>query len=173
MLGRWQRFRPRISRGLAAALGDLFRNGLSDLADETGIRIKISGCPNSCGQHHIANIGFTGGAKKFHGQQAPTYQMLLGASLEPGQVHYARPVAKVPAKNIPGAIQALLRVYQRDRQIGEQFNQFLNRFGPDQLKAVLKPFTELPPVSEVPDRYLDYQSEGAFSIQTGRGECAA
>ena len=161
------------SRGLAAALGDLFRNGLSDLADEAGIRIKISGCPNSCGQHHIANIGFTGGAKKFHGLQAPTYQMLLGASLEPGQVHYARPVARVPAKNIPGAVQALLRVYQRDRQIGEQFNQFLNRFGPDQLKAVLKPFTELPPALEAPDHYLDYQSEGAFSIQTGPGECAA
>ena len=161
------------SRGLAAALGDLFRDGLSDLADETGIRIKISGCPNSCGQHHIASIGFYGGAKKFHGQQAPTYQMLLGASLEPGQVHYARPVAKVPAKNIPGAIQALLRVYQRDRQIGEQFNQFLNRFGPDQLKAVLKPFTELPPVSEAPDHYVDYQSEGAFSVKTGPGECAA
>jgi sulfite reductase beta subunit-like hemoprotein len=161
------------SRGLAAALGDLFRNGLSDLADEAGIRIKISGCPNSCGQHHIANIGFYGGAKKFHGLQAPTYQMLLGASLEGSQVRYAKAMARIPAKNIPGAVAALLRVYQRERQTGEQFNQFLNRVGPDQLKAVLKPFTELPPVSEAPDRYLDYHSEEAFSIQTGPGECAA
>jgi sulfite reductase beta subunit-like hemoprotein len=161
------------SRGLAAALGDLFRNGLSDLADEAGIRIKISGCPNSCGQHHIANIGFYGGAKKFHGLQAPTYQMLLGASLEGSQVRYAKAMARIPAKNIPGAVAALLRVYQRERQTGEQFNQFLNRVGPDELKAVLKPFTELPPVSEAPDRYLDYHSEEAFSIQTGPGECAA
>ena len=161
------------SRGLAAALGDLFRNGLSHLADEAGIRVKISGCPNSCGQHHIANIGFYGGAKKFHGQQTPTYQMLLGGSLGASQPHYARPMARVPAKNIPGAVEALLRLYQGERQTGEQFNQFLNRVGPDQLKAVLKPFTDMPPVSEAPDRYLDYHSEEAFSIQTGPGECAA
>jgi sulfite reductase beta subunit-like hemoprotein len=161
------------SRGLAAALGDLFRNGLSDLADEAGIRVKISGCPNSCGQHHIANIGFYGGAKKFHGQQAPTYQMLLGASLEAGQVRYAKAMARIPAKNIPGAVEALLRLYQRERQTGEQLNQFLNRVGPDQLKAVLKPFTELPPALEAPDHYVDYEAEGAFSIQTGPGECAA
>jgi sulfite reductase beta subunit-like hemoprotein len=161
------------SRGLAAALGDLFRNGLSDLADEAGIRVKISGCPNSCGQHHIANIGFYGGAKKFHGQQVPTYQMLLGASLGTSQPHYARPMARVPAKNIPGAVEALLRLYQGERQPREPFSQFLERYGVDQLKAVLKPFTEMPPVSEAPDRYLDYHSEEAFSIQTGPGECAA
>jgi sulfite reductase beta subunit-like hemoprotein len=161
------------SRGLAAALGDLFRNGLSDLADEAGIRIKISGCPNSCGQHHIANIGFYGGAKKFHGLQAPTYQMLLGASLEGSQVRYARAMARIPAKNIPGAVEALLRLYQGERQPREPFSQFLERYGVDQLKAVLKPFTELPPALEAPDHYLDYQSEGAFSIQTGPGECAA
>ena len=161
------------SRGLAAALGDLFRNGLSDLADESGIRIKISGCPNSCGQHHIANIGFYGGAKKFHGQQAPTYQMLLGARLEAGQVRYAKATARIPAKNIPGAVEALLRLHQRERHSGEPFSQFMERYGADRLKAVLKPFTELPPALEAPDHYVDYESEGAFSVQTGPGECAA
>jgi len=161
------------SRGLAAALGDLFRNGLSDLADESGIRIKISGCPNSCGQHHIASIGFYGGAKKFHGQQAPTYQMLVGARLEAGQVRYAKATARIPAKNIPGAVEALLRLHQRERHSGEPFSQFMERYGVDQLKAVLKPFTELPPAQEAPDHYVDYQSEGAFSVKTGPGECAA
>ncbi len=161
------------SRGLATALGDVFKNGLSDLADEAGIRIKISGCPNSCGQHHIANIGFYGGAKKFNGQQAPTYQMMLGASLEQGQVEYAKPVAKVPSKNVPGAVEALLRLYQAERQAGETFNQFLDRYGLDRLKVVLKPFTELPPASEAPDKYIDFNSEEEFSVQTGPGECAA
>ena len=161
------------SRGLATALEDLFKDGLRDLADEAGIRIKISGCPNSCGQHHIANIGFYGGAKKFNGQQAPTYQMMLGASLEQGQVQYGTPVAKVPSKNIPGAIEALLRRYQAERQAGETFNQFLDRYGLDRLKVVLKPFTELPPASEAPDQYIDFNSQEAFSVQTGPGECAA
>jgi sulfite reductase beta subunit-like hemoprotein len=161
------------SRGLADALGRLFHDGLGDLADEAGIRIKISGCPNSCGQHHIANIGFYGGAKKFNGQQAPTYQMLLGASLEAGHVHDGKPVAKVPSKNIPRAVEALLRLYQGERQAGESFNRFLDRYGMDRLKGILKPFTELAPASEAPDEYIDYNSEEMFSVQTGPGECAA
>ncbi len=161
------------SRGLASALGALFNDGLRDMADEGGIRIKISGCPNSCGQHHIANIGFYGGAKKFNGQQAPTYQMMVGATLEPGQVCYGKPVAKVPSKNIPGAVEAVLRLYQVERQAGETFNGFLDRYGSDRLKVVLKPFTELPPASEAPDHYIDYNSEEAFTVQTGPGECAA
>lgn len=161
------------SRGLATTLGALINNGLSDLADEPGIRIKISGCPNSCGQHHIANIGFYGGAKKFSGQQVPTYQMMLGGSLEPGEARYAKPVVRIPSKNIPGAVEALLRLYREERMAGEGFNAFLIRYGMDQLKVVLKPFTELPLPSEAPDRYIDYNSEEAFSVQTGPGECAA
>ena len=161
------------SRGLAAALGALFDDELRDLADEAGIRMKISACPNSCGQHHLANIGFYGGAKKFNGQQVPTYEMLLGARLEPGQAHYGKPVARIPAKNTPGAVEAILRLYQKERQDSESFNGFLDRYGLETVKIVLAPFTDLPPVSEAPDHYLDYNAEEAFSVQTGPGECAA
>jgi sulfite reductase (ferredoxin) len=161
------------SRGLAAALGDRFRNGLRDVADESGIRIKISGCPNSCGQHHIANIGFYGGAKKFHDQQAPTYQMLLGGGLELGEWRYAKPVARVPAKNIPDAVDALVGIYRRERGPDERFNQFLSRYGLDGVRAALKPFTELPSAEEAPDGYVDYHSEETFVVRTGQGECAA
>jgi hypothetical protein len=98
---------------------------------------------------------------------------MLGASLEAGKVQYGKPVAKVPSKNVPGAVEALLRLYQKERQEGETFNGFLDRCGLDQVKLVLKPFTELPPASEAPDRYIDYNSEEAFTVQTGPGECAA
>ncbi|WP_337286533.1 nitrite/sulfite reductase [Candidatus Methylomirabilis sp.] len=161
------------SRGLAAALGALFDDELKDLADETGIRIKISACPNSCGQHHLANIGLYGGAKKFNGRQVPTYEMLLGAKLAPDRARYAEPVARIAAKNIPGAVEAVLRVYQKERQDGESFNTFLDRYGLESVKVVLAPFTDLPPVSEAPDHYLDYNAEEAFSVQIGPGECAA
>lgn len=161
------------SRGLAAALGALFDDELRDLADEAGIRMKISACPNSCGQHHLANIGFYGGAKKFNGQQVPTYEMLLGARLGSGQAQYGKPVARIAAKNIPGAVEAVLRLYQKERQEGESFNSFLDRYGLESVKIALAPFTDLPPASEAPDHYLDYNSEEAFSVQTGPGECAA
>jgi sulfite reductase beta subunit-like hemoprotein len=161
------------SRGLAAALGALCEDELRDLADEAGIRIKISACPNSCGQHHLANIGFFGGAKKFNGLQVPTYEMLLGASMAPGKPQYAKTVARIPAKKISGAVEAILRLYQKERQDGESFNSFLDRYGTESVKAVLMPFTVLPPASEASDDYLDYNTEEAFSIQTGPGECAA
>ena len=161
------------SRGLGAAVGALFDDELKDLADEAGIRIKISACPNSCGQHHLADIGLYGGAKKFNGRQVPTYEMLLGAKLTPGQAHYAKPVARIPAKNVPGAVEAVLQRYQKERQDGESFNSFLDRWGLESVKAVLAPFTELPPVSEASDQYLDYNAEEAFSIHLGPGECAS
>ncbi len=161
------------SRGLGAALGALCDDELKELADETGIRIKISACPNSCGQHHLADIGLYGGAKKFNGQQVPTYEMLLGARLTPGQASYAKPVARIPAKNVPGAVEAVLQHYQKERQDGESFAGFLDRRGLESVKTVLAPFTELPPASEAPDQYLDYNAEEAFSIHVGPGECAS
>src|SRR5574337_1838569 len=161
------------SRGLGAALGALCDDELKDLADETGIRIKISACPNSCGQHHLADIGLYGGAKKFDGRQVPTYEMLLGARLTPGQASYAKPVARIPAKNVPGAVEAVLQLYRKERQDGELFNSFLDRWGLESVKAVLAPFTDLPPVSAASDQYLDYNAEEAFSIHLGPGECAS
>lgn len=161
------------SRGLAAALGALCDDELKGLADEAGIRIKISACPNSCGQHHLADIGLYGGAKKFHGRQVPTYEMLVGARFTPGEASYAKPVARIPAKNVPGAVEAVLQLYKKERQDGESFNNFLNRWGLESVKTVLAPFTELPPASEASDRYLDYNAEEAFSIHVGPGECAS
>ncbi len=161
------------SRGLAAALGEMIEGELGDLADEAHIRIKISGCPNSCGQHHIANIGFFGGARKFHGEQAPTYQMLIGGSLEPGNPHFGKPVARVPAKHVPSAVKALLALYRSDRTAGELFNAFVERAGVSRVRAVLQPWTELPPSAEAPDKYLDWEAEHSFTLETGPGECAA
>ncbi|HLC42147.1 MAG TPA: nitrite/sulfite reductase, partial [Methylomirabilota bacterium] len=161
------------SRGLALAIGELFNNGLGSLADEGGIRIKISGCPNSCGQHHIANIGFYGGAKKYNGEQAPAYQLLLGASLDAGNAHYGKPTAKIPSKNIPALVEGLLLLYRDERQSGESFNAFLGRVGDTRIKEVIAPYATLPPVNEAPEKYKDWGSDSGFTIDTGPGECAA
>ncbi len=161
------------SRGLAQAIAAAIETALGDLADERGIRIKISGCPNSCGQHHIADIGLFGGARKFHGEQAPTYQMLLSGGLEPGNPRYGRQVARIPAKQVPGAVTALLAHYRRERAGDERFGAFVDRVGPERLKEVLAPWTELPLPADAPDAYLDWGAEERFTLATGPGECAA
>ncbi len=161
------------SRGLAQAIGELFRNSHRSLADEAGIRIKISGCPNSCGHHHIASIGFSGGSKEFDQQQVPTYQVFLGASLDLGATRYARPAVKVPAKNAPALVGRLLDLWKEERLEGEKFEAFVERIGLPKIREAVKDLTDLPPQAEAPEAYLDWGGTEQFKVQTGEGECAS
>jgi sulfite reductase (ferredoxin) len=161
------------SRGLALAIGEIFQNGHADVADEAGLRIKISGCPNSCGHHHTASIGFSGGAKEFNGQQAPTYQVFLGASLQLDGTKFARAAFKVPAKNGPRVVGRLLDLFRSERLEGERFEAFAERVGLPRIRQAVKDLTELPVQTEAPDAYVDWGATDAFDVKTGVGECAA
>ena len=160
------------SRGLALAIGRMVEEKHPDLAEEVGGRIKISGCPNSCGQHHIATIGFYGGSKKFGGRQAPTYQMFLGGVWGDSTARFGQPTLRLPAKNIPNAIDRLLEIYKANRTNGESLFPFLERFGPKQVVQNLAEFTEIPSYEEAPDGFQDWGEEKAFELKTGVGECA-
>src|SRR3989338_8249572 len=115
------------SRGLATALATLFNNGLAQGADLKDLKIKISGCPNSCGQHHIADIGFYGGSKAVGGHQVPTYTMLLGGNLNLEETKYASQFLRVPAKKIPLVVEKLLTLYKQNKKEQEKFKEFVSR----------------------------------------------
>jgi sulfite reductase beta subunit-like hemoprotein len=161
------------SRGLALALSERIERALPELADAEGVRIKISGCPNSCGQHHLAAIGLFGGARKFHGEQAPTYQLLVGARLAGGAPRYSKALARIPARQVPDAVQALLERFRDARAPAETFDSFVDRVGVQRLAEIVAPWSELPPLAEAPERYLDWDSGQRFTLETGPGECAA
>ncbi|MBI3635101.1 MAG: hypothetical protein HY216_02635 [Candidatus Rokubacteria bacterium] len=161
------------SRGLALALSEMIERDLPDLADAPDLRIKISGCPNSCGQHHIAAIGLFGGARKFNGEQAPTYQLLIGARLSSEAPRYGKPLARIPAKEVPEAVKTLLVLYRSERAEGEAFHAFVDRIGHERLAAVVEPWTELPSPADAPDKYIDWGADQRFTVETGPGECAA
>jgi ferredoxin-nitrite reductase/sulfite reductase (ferredoxin) len=95
-----------------------------DLRDVT---IKISGCPNSCGQHHIATIGLYGAARKVGDHQVPFYQLLLGGKVHNGEVTFARPVMRIPARQVPEAIFRLIEAYRAERVDGESFLGWIER----------------------------------------------
>ena len=95
-----------------------------DLKD---ISIKVSGCPNSCGQHHIADIGFYGSAQRLNGRMAPFYTLLLGGQVGPGKVVFGQPVAKVPAKNVPEVILRIMEIYRQSKKDGESFSEWVKR----------------------------------------------
>lgn len=115
----------RLALELSRQLAERPEYGLAeDLKDVT---IKVSGCLNSCGQHHIATIGLHGAARKIGDRQVPYYQILMGGEAGPGKVVFGRPVMRVPAKKVPEAIFRLFDLYRAQRLEGETFLQWVRR----------------------------------------------
>ncbi len=161
------------SMGLGEALVNTFSKALPEYEDLAGLRIRISGCPNSCAQHHIASIGLHGVAKKVHGQLVPHYQLHLGGGVSATTSAIGRAKLKIPAKNVPGAVMEMVKIFRENRVEGEAFNPFIERYGRETLCAQLEKFTQLPAPDVSPELYRDYKSDKAFDLEDlGPGECA-
>tara|TARA_B100000686_G_scaffold353297_1_gene458334 strand:+ start:848 stop:3220 length:2373 start_codon:yes stop_codon:yes gene_type:complete len=161
------------SRGLATVLTEDLENQATDSSDLDGVSIKASGCPNSCGQHHIASIGFHGGAKKINGVLAPHYEVLLGGRVREDKVVFGTSVSKIPAKNAPQAVKILTQSYQKEKQNSESFDEFFDRKGKLFFADMLQPLKLLPSLEEKPDAYIDFGNTKKFSLEDrGQGECA-
>lgn len=159
------------SRGLAGAVTDALRaNGLDEIED---LRINISGCPNACGQHTTADLGFSGMARRDpDGNEAPGYRVYVGARVGEGGAKFGHYVAKVPAKKAPDVAVALLERYAGERELGEQFADWVARADPKALKTDLKQYDSMPDLTEDPDFYRDWGNSTRFAVQLGQGECA-
>src|SRR5215475_6963583 len=160
------------SRGLAAELRKRIGENsfISDEAVEN-LHIKISGCFNSCGQHHIADLGFYGVSRKIAGYAVPHFQVVLGGEWEHNAGSYGLPVLAVPSKNIPQVVSRLADRYVADRQSCETFKNFVVRTGKAQLKALLEDLTK-PPAG---DRsfFSDWGDPREYTLgDMGEGECA-
>jgi sulfite reductase beta subunit-like hemoprotein len=160
------------SRGLADAIGAaLEQAGLADLG---GIRVNISGCTNSCGQHHISDIGFFGAERRAHGQSAPGYQMLLGGHVGQTEIEFGQKALRLPAKAVPEATVRVVSRFANERQAGEPFQDWLVRAGgPSAVGAELKELDVWPTPEERPDYYIDFGETGPYIADVGEGECAA
>jgi len=170
------------SMGLAKAIGEEV-NSWGELLDDNGvkkIRIKMSGCPNGCGLHHIANIGFHGAAVKGpEGQQIPSYELFLGGNYGDNQVEDSRigsriPKVKVPAKMVPGVVRQITNYYKNERSDeNEEFNQFLDRVGLEGITEVASKAAEVSETAEPgSDLYFDWERTNAYVLERGEGECA-
>jgi sulfite reductase beta subunit-like hemoprotein len=160
------------SRGLAAAIGDRLEE--EGLAEVPGVRTNISGCTNSCGQHHVSDIGFFGLERRAHGRAAPGYQMLLGGHLGGTEVQFGEKATKLPAKNAPEAVVRVVRKFNDERNAGESFQSWLARSGgAATLGKELKELDEFPTPDVGPEFYVDYDETGPYIADVGDGECAA
>jgi sulfite reductase beta subunit-like hemoprotein len=159
------------SRGLADEIGRRLEE--EGLAEVGGVRTNISGCTNSCGQHHASDIGFMGAERRAHGQSAPGYQMLLGGYVGDTQIQFGQRALRLPAKNAPEATVRVVRRYAAEREAGEPFHEWLARAGG--AKEVGKDLLDLdwfPTPDDGPEYYVDYGETGPYVAEVGDSECA-
>lgn len=159
------------STELARVLEDLITDEYDELIENQDIKIKISGCMNSCGQHGLAQIGFHGSSLKAAGKVVPAAQVLLGGgTLGDGAGRAADKVIKVPSKRTKDVVRFILDDYKSRKDGDELFNDFYERLGKDHFYQLLKPLADLSTLS--PDEFVDWGHEETFETAIGVGECA-
>ena len=138
------------------------------------LHIKISGCFNSCGQHHVADIGFYGVSRTIKGFKVPHFQVVLGGQWEQNAGSFGLPILAIPSKRIPDALDRITDYYLRMRQKGERFAQFVPRIGSAQIRQALEELIQDTPEHEAnPSFYSDWADPRQYSIgDIGKGECA-
>lgn len=162
------------SRGLAGELRQrLAAKGLQYDESVRDIRIKISGCFNSCGQHTVAEIGFFGSSRNVGSYRVPHFQLVLGGEWDNNAANYGQSLGAIPSKRAPEVVDHLLDIYMRERQPGERFRAYITRAGKKRLKEEIKPFTEVPAYDVDRSFYADWADAREFTIgDIGVGECA-
>lgn len=159
------------SRGLASAIGERLEE--EGLAEVGGVRINISGCTNSCGQHHVADIGFFGVERRAHGVPAPGYQLMLGGFVGDEKAYFGEKVMRLPAKNAPEAAVHIVGRFAAERDLGEDFRAWLGRVGgPGAIGDELSHLDVFPTPDDRPDFYVDYGEIAPYVAEVGPGECA-
>ncbi len=166
------------SMGLGRAVRSLLLES-PDLTEDPlieSLHIKISGCPNGCGQHHVADIGFHGAAVRGdRAQQVPAYEIFLGGRYEDGDVRYgARLRAKVPAKAVPEVVRTFLTFYRERHQGGEVFHAFVDRVGREPFEQIVGRSAAIPAFEgEGAGFYQDWDRDILYRVERGEGECAS
>ncbi|MBI4412412.1 MAG: nitrite/sulfite reductase [Deltaproteobacteria bacterium] len=162
------------SRGLAGELRQrLVEKSVQMNEAVKNLHIKISGCFNSCGQHHVADIGFYGISRKVGNYVVPHFQLMIGGQWTENAASYGMAVAGIPSKNIPAVVDRLGEIYVKGRQGDEKFQTFIQRLGKIRLKKALDDLTVIPSHDENPSFYVDWGDVREFTTSDiGKGECA-
>ena len=163
------------SMGLNRAIQERVRAMEVDDPLTKRIHIKMSGCPNGCGQHHLGNIGFYGASTKIGDHTVPAYIAHLGGRYEGGEVAYGQRLkVRLPAKRVPDAVERWIRYYESERRDGEAFNAFVDRVGTTEFEALVKRDLALPPEFSLESmtEFIDWNRDVPFEVIRGEGECA-
>jgi len=161
------------SRGVAELVSEKFRLDRSLVDRAAGLVVKVSGCPNGCGLHHVAGIGLQGGLRKIGDRAVPQYFVYAGGDPSGDSARFGRVVAKVPARRVPQVFDRIIALYEEKREAGESITAFLARASVPELRARLSDLEKLDAQSASETDYVDIGETAAFKPETTEGECAA
>ena len=161
------------SRGLGKLLEEHLRARPDLIEAADGARIKISGCPNGCGQHHIATLGFQGSVRRVGSKAVPQYFVMVGGGTTDQGASFARLAAKVPARRMPEVVERLIAMYQRQKTAGESALDFFARVDVTEVTLELRDLQKLTEADAVPIDYVDLAETAEFAPEVMDGECSA
>ena len=160
------------SRGLGALLGQHLRDNPEVAALAPNLHIKISGCPNGCGQHHIAGLGFQGSIRKVGDKAVPQYFVMLGGGVDENGAQFGRISAKVPARRMPQVVDRLLGLYRDEKQADEAPEAFFRRVEAAKVKTLLADLETMTRADAKPEDFIDLGEDHEFVPEIMDGECA-
>jgi sulfite reductase beta subunit-like hemoprotein len=161
------------SRGLGRLIESTLRERPAAVRQASSVRIKISGCPNGCGQNHVATIGFQGSIRRLGERVVPQYFMTLGGGSGPNGASFGRLTAKIPARRVPDAVDRMIRLYEEERTPGETAPAFFNRVEPARARAAVADLERLTAEDALPSDFVDPGEDHAFNPEVLDGECSA
>jgi len=161
------------SRGLGREIGDHLRARPDLVSAAPDLVIKISGCPNGCGQHHVAGIGFQGSVRKVAGKALPQYFLMVGGGVAEDGAHFARLAAKVPVRRINDAVDRLIELYRSERETGETATAFFRRVDLARVKALVADLEQVRAAETSAADFVDLGEQSQFEVTTMDGECSA
>jgi sulfite reductase (ferredoxin) len=162
------------SRSLSAELS----KQLKDMGDALppaarGLHIKSSGCFNSCGQHHVADLGFLGVSRNVNGRRVPHFQLVVGGEWENNAGSYGMAIGAIPSKRVPEAVKRIVAKYDAERQVDESFHTYIGRVGKKEIRALVDELQAIPSFEQDPNFYSDWGDPRVYTIgDMGVGECA-
>lgn len=163
-----------LSRGLLEKINTVIPENIISNPKISDIKIKISGCPNSCGQHHIADIGFIGSAKRKKENPYPAYTVVMGGTVAELKTEIAEKIAGIPAKDVPDYLRRFLEFTVSEKNENESFRDYFIRSGKEYALRLAADYSNIPAFEEDTSYYMDWSSEAVFSLtEKLEGECSA
>lgn len=162
------------SRSLSAELSAQLKAMGEDLPESARkLHIKASGCFNSCGQHHVADLGFLGVSRNVSGRRVPHFQLVVGGQWENNGGSYGMAIGAIPSKRVPEAVKRIVAKFDAERQVDESFHTYIGRVGKKEIRAMVDELQVIPTFEQDPNFYSDWGDPRVYTIgDMGVGECA-